>query len=187
MGHARTSFIDRIFHTLRGLLLQTTDMSEAVFATASTHPYKFTTFPADVAGQARVAVDFQLRPDRRGRVVHGRLADDVLQILVLRGLRAVVFGGSVAAVLGSFYRLRIFLVGVVLLGAARLLDGLAELLVGPARPRVRRLLFPVLPLAGLAAVVALATVACREWAVGGVGLETADGAKQLWHSACFKF
>ena len=159
MGHARAPFIDRIFHALRGLLLQTSNMSEAVFSGTGAHPHQLASFPADVAGQARVAVDFELRPDGRGRVVHGRLADHVLQILVLRGLRAVVFRGSVAAVLGRFHGLRIFLVRVVLLGAARLLDGLAKLFVGPGRPGVRRFLLPVLPLAGLAAVPRVAAAA----------------------------
>ncbi len=111
-----------------------------------------------------MAVDFELRPDRRGRVVYRRLADHVLQTFVLGGFRAVVFGGSVAAVLGGLDRLRIFLVRVVLLGAARLLYGLAKLLVGPARPGVRRFLLPVLPLARLAAVPRVAATAPR----GGV-------------------
>jgi hypothetical protein len=163
--HARAPFIDGVFHTLRGLLLQTSNMSEAVLPTARAHPYKFTTFPADVASQARVAVDFQLRPDSCRRVVHGRLADHILQTFVLRGLRAVVFCGRVAAVLGGLDGLRIFLVRVVLLGAARLLYRLAVLFVGPGRPGVRRFLLPVLPLAGLAAVARVAAAAPR----GGVG------------------
>ena len=81
--HARAPFIDGIFHTLRGLLLQTFNMSEAVLARARAHAHQFASFPADVAGQARVAVDFQLRSYGRGRVIHGRLTNHILQIFVL--------------------------------------------------------------------------------------------------------
>ena len=161
MRHARAPFIDGIFHTLRGLLLQTCNMSEAVLARAGAHAHQLASFPADVARETRVAVDFQLRPDSRRRVIYRRLTDHVLQILVLRGFRAVVFCGSVAAVLGSFYCLLIFLIGVVLLGASRLFYRLAKLLVGPRRPGVRRLLFPVLSLTSLAAVARVAAAAPR--------------------------
>ena len=161
MRHARAPFIDGIFHTLRGLLLQTCNMSEAVLARARAHAHQLASFPADVARQARVAVDFQLRPNGRRRVVHGRLADHVLQIFVLRGLGAVVFCGSVAAVLGRLDGLRVFLVRVVLLGAARLLYRLAELLVGPGRPGVRRFLLPMFSLTSLAAVARVAAAAPR--------------------------
>ena len=90
MRHARAPFIDGIFHTLRGLLLQTCNVSEAVLARARAHAHQLASFPADVARETRVAVDFELRPNGRRRVVHGRLTDHVLQIFVLRGLGAVV-------------------------------------------------------------------------------------------------
>ena len=58
-----------------------------------------------------------------------------------------------------FLRPAIFLVRVVLLGAARLFYDFTKLLVGPRRPGVRRFLLPMFSLASLAAVARVAAAA----------------------------